>query len=58
MHKVSLPKPVRHPWELTEASSSYLAYLHYWTWVTTETTALKLKGLKLKTCAERKNASD
>lgn len=41
MHKVSLPEPERHQWELTEAPSSCLAPQHYWTWATTESAALE-----------------
>lgn len=58
MHIVSLPESGRHLWELTEPASSCLALLHYWAWFATETTALELQSLQIKTLSEREHTSD
>ncbi|KAL3065759.1 hypothetical protein OYC64_015830 [Pagothenia borchgrevinki] len=58
MHRVSLPESDRHPWELAEAPSSCLPLLHHCAWFTTETTALKLQRLQIKTLSEREHISD
>ncbi|KAF0043038.1 hypothetical protein F2P81_004375 [Scophthalmus maximus] len=58
MNRVGLPESGRHPWELTEAPSSCLVLLHYWTWIGTETTAVEPQRLQIKTLAEGEHTSD